>query len=131
MLSDALRKKRGEHRTSPIGLLLHMGVPLFDVRAAYDRVRIRLYDGHDGTEVQVAHGEIHVLYITSVVLVVAYVASAYTGKNASDIYLYIAAASLIASLISDTRQHAIEAKRFRTRVDYIRTCLAEEGYVGS
>ena len=129
MLADVLRSKRGERRTSPIGQLLHFGVPVFDVRSAYDRVRIRLYEGHDSTEVQIAHGEIHVLYITSVILAVAYASATYLGKSPSELYIYIAAASLAASLISDTRQHSTEAKRFRRRIPDIRRYLVEEGYV--
>jgi hypothetical protein len=120
-------RKAPTERTCSIWLMHAWGVPLKHCRAAYHKARYQFFQGQDQIEVQVSHGELHVLYLTGIWTATAFFFMQSKGLNPSSLYLYLCAAVSIAALIGDTRQHAAEAAYFKARIVEVKAFLKQEG----
>jgi hypothetical protein len=85
------------------------GVPLWRARGAYNFVRDRFLTKEDKADLQVEHGELHVLYLTFVITLLYFLYLEFTLDQAhAKIYLLVSIVSYIAALVGDTRQHSKE-----------------------
>ena len=91
------------------------------------RVRNKFFQTEDQVEVQVSHGELHVLYLTAVCLVGAFSLMKYLGQNPNAFYIYIGATVYVAALVGDTRQHGVEAAYLRVKASEVKAYLVSEG----
>jgi hypothetical protein len=126
-MADRLLRKSDDQSSSPVWLVHHWGVPLKHSRGAYHKIRNHFFTGQDQVEIQVSHGELHVLYLTAISGLAVYFLMQNLGQSPSPFYLIISAIVYVAALVADTRQHAIEAASMRTKVEDIRSFLYAEG----
>jgi hypothetical protein len=104
-----LYDKKFSKRTSTIGLMQDSGVPLWRARSAYNFVRERFLTKEDRADLQVEHGELHVLYLTFVITFLYFLYLEFNLDQAhANIYFLISVVSYIAALVGDTRQHSKE-----------------------
>lgn len=131
ILLDFCIRRRGDKQSSTVGLLVHYGVPILRCRDAYQTIKDEFFKKRERTEMQFSHGEIHVVYLTSVITMVAYFVVNYTKGQASKLYIFISVVSLIAAIISDTRQHSKEAYRIRAEKNAVIKFLSDRGYINT
>lgn len=115
---------------STIGLLTKCGVPPIYGRTAYCLVRDRFFSHSEKALLEVEHGELHVLYLTAVLSVVAYVLLwLHTGQTPSLLYILLAVVSYVAGLIADLRQHAKECLYLKFKQPELIEFLRKAGLV--
>lgn len=111
---DRLLGNRNENQTSSTGYLGYLGVPFIMRRKAYESIK----NDFDGDPVKLnlhlSHGEIHVLYITSIFLLAASFYSYTVGYENSVKWLSFGLIFLFGGLISDTKQHIKETHIFKS-----------------
>lgn len=128
-LIDKMQKKTSRTGSSPVWLLRSYGVSAQHARRAYTKVRGVVYKGQENIDIQVSHGELHVLYLTAVSLVVASMLLRYLGNEPSPFYIAVASIVYLAALVVDTKQHAIEAACFIEKSDEVKNYLKQEGLI--
>ena len=124
-----LGRKAPTARSSPVGLMVGYGVSKWHARAAYMRVRDEFFTKKHQIEIQVAHGELHVLYITATVSLCAFFILKSRGLLPSVIYLIVSGLFFVFALMGDTRQHTTEAVYIRKKEAKIKEFLQEEGFI--
>ncbi|MEM1308782.1 MAG: hypothetical protein AAGF98_04645 [Cyanobacteria bacterium P01_H01_bin.153] len=129
ILLDVVTTKDPGKRSSTIGLLVHYGVPLNRCRSAYDSLKGVLFEGRDASEIQVSHGELHVLYLSSLITLAAFWGIQFFKGNASSLYVVISIVSFISALIADTLQHSREALVFKANQAEVVSLLKERGFI--
>jgi hypothetical protein len=131
-------EKFASKRTSTIGLMCDSGVPLWRARGAYNFVRERFLTKEDKADLQVEHGELHVLYLTFVITFLYFLYLEFTlNQGHARIYLLISIVSYIAALVGDTRQHSkecafleqnkIEMDEFLSKHGFLRSAVVPKG----
>ena len=128
-LLDFVRRIPAEKYTSSVAYLGHLGVPRGYQRASYEALKASFYDPETCRRVQVAHGELHVLYLTAVE---SFVAAIYLAANGCDYTLWGwgTAVVYVAALIADTKQHVIEAAMLRAKPESeVKDFLSKGGYL--
>lgn len=129
ILFDLLCRRKPHERTSTIGLLVYLKVPLLRTRGAYEKIKESFFTQQERSGIQIAHGELHVVYLTSVITFSTYFIIKCTTGTPSNIYLLIAIISFLAALIGDTRQHSHEAFLIKIKIEDIKEFLSEHGYI--
>lgn len=131
ILFDFIVRRSGDKRSSTVGLLVHFGVPILRARDAYQTIKDEYFQDFEKIEIQISHGELHVVYLTSLITFLTYIILEYFRGNASSIYLYLSIISLLAGIISDSRQHSKESSRIRAHKRNIIVFLKEKGFIDS
>jgi hypothetical protein len=126
-LIDLILRRSPEARTSSVGLIIGYGVPKKCARIAYHKVRDKFFTGRYQIEIQLSHGELHVLYITAVITLGSYIILNSHGLSPTPIYMYASASCFIAALIGDTHQHAVEAALVKAKQSEVKEFLQQEG----
>lgn len=121
--------------SSPTGYLQSLGVSWWQKRTAYTDIRRELFDKEQQERLDLAHSEIHVLYITAIEFFAA-AAYLYLSINGSSrpfsitFFLVGAVLTLIAASITDIQQHRIEYRLLRYGIEFDRLVgfLRKRGY---
>lgn len=111
---DRLRGKVGSHVTSCVRYLGGLGVPVGQRRAAYEALKASFYPEPLRRRIQLAHGELHVLYLTAVECSAAALYLQMSGRQAQ-IWWVVAASVYFAALVGDLRQHTLECHMLKSR----------------
>jgi len=113
---DWVRGRTAQHPTSCIGYLGAFGVPIGLRRAAYEATKALYYkDLRVRRRIQLAHGEIHVLYLTAVETVAAAI-YVYLHDGHAGYWIAFAAAFYLAALIADVHQHSLECGMLKSPI---------------
>lgn len=104
---DRLLGRKGEQHTATLSFLHSLGVPWLRCHAAYQEIKANFYPSGPRTQIQLTHGELHVLYVTATTLLGF---SAYAGQSSPRFVsmLFVGLATLAAAILSDTIQQSIE-----------------------
>lgn len=130
MLIDVLTLKKGNNRTSTIGLLVSYGVPISRCRDAYESIKDTFFIKEEKTRLQVDHGELHILYLTATISFFTYIVlNNIINIQTQNYYLWLALITITAAFIGDTRQHSREASMIRTQEIEIKKFLNEKGFI--
>ena len=129
ILLDWISRRTPQRYTSTILVLRGFGVPLYSCRTAYQAIKDELFTGQERSNIQISHGELHVIYLTAVITTTAYVLLRYSSGSASSLYLVVAGTCFFAGLLADTRQHSREAFRLRAMKNDAITFLKEHGFI--
>lgn len=127
---DWMRRTPREKRTSSTSYLGYLGVRWGLRRAAYEEIKASFYDIKTCRRIQVAHGELHVLYLTAVETLFA---AGYLAAKGGDYtpWFWVTGIVYLAALIADTRQHFIEASMLRAQDETeVKNFLTKGGYLG-
>lgn len=131
-LMDKIRKKSGAQHTSTIAFIGYLGVPIGYRRAAYEAIKSDFYDVEERKRIQLAHGELHVLYLTAVELSVTALYLRFALGNSNLQFIVMALIAYLGALIGDTRQHSLEAHKLKTYgQEKVKNFLLEIGYISS
>ncbi|HEX9670795.1 MAG TPA: hypothetical protein VGC93_15085 [Thermoanaerobaculia bacterium] len=127
-LVDYARGRRAAFSTSSVAYLGYLGVRFGHRRAAYEAIKAFFFEGKARRRIQLAHGELHVLYLTAVEAAAA--ASYLAGhKRPYTHWLWSAAIVFGAAIVADTRQHMIEASMLRAHdPEEVQQFLSNGGY---
>lgn len=129
-LIDALFRRPPERRTSTTNYLGGLGVPLGCRRIAYTTIREVLFDTETQRRLDLAHGEIHVLYLTAIECWLAALYLRFEAQPVAGAWIITALLAFLAALFSDTRQHSLEVQLLRNfGAERLRTFLEESGYL--
>ena len=127
-LVDRVRKRIGKVGTSCVAYIGELGVPFGQRRAAYEAIKAAYYQDRERRRIQLAHGELHVLYLTAVE---AGAAALYLFARArpTEVWATTAIVFYVAALIADLRQHTLECYMLKTRAETeLRKFLNDAGY---
>ena len=99
-------------RSGPTGLLGQRGVRFGLRRAAYTEIRRRFFDAETRDSLDVAHSEIHVVYLTAVVLTLTGIYGILaTPPQPHTTALFVAGGIVfLAAIATDIRQHRVEGR---------------------
>lgn len=108
-LWDCIRGNTGVNSTDTVHYLKALGVKRGDRRAAYTAARRQFFDQAVRERLNIAHSELHMLWITVDETLVAAIYLAATGRSHQSVVLF-AISGIIASCatIADIRQHHLE-----------------------
>src|SRR5436309_568231 len=128
---DFVAGREKENLTSSTAFLGYLAVPLGRRRAAYSAVRETFFDTNTKRRIDLAHGELHVLYITAVGSVAAYLyLRLSTPGRISLAWLVISIVSYLGALVGDIKEHSFETHVLkmieRTRLEKF---LLDGGYL--
>lgn len=130
-LFDIILKRTKEKTTSSINLLKHLEVPNGIRRDAYTSIRDAFIDDKTRARWDLIHGEIHALYITSIIFLGISVFLK-LNINGNNIWLWalIGIIVLISAIIADTHQHMVETRMIKAlnRED-LKKFLIQEGHI--
>ena len=100
---------------SPIRHLRKLGVPRRESRAAYNALRHEFLDDKVKKQLDFAHAEIHVLYITCIELISLSIFLAATGmKKQYPLILIVGLVVLCGAMATDIQQHRSEVRTIRS-----------------
>lgn len=124
--------------SSPTGYLQSLGIGRWQKRTAYTEIRRELFEKDEQERLDLAHSEIHVLYITAIEFFAA-ATYLYLSTNGSSrpflmaFFLVGAVLTLIAAIITDIQQHRIEYRllRYGIKFDELAGFLRKRGYMKS
>jgi hypothetical protein len=108
---DVVTGRWGEKRTCSLGVLHLYGVNFLSLRGSYEFIKRAFLNKEEGADIGVAHGELHVLYITS------------------SLYLFISLVVYVAALIGDIRQHKSETFILKANKSKVVELLKRAGYI--
>lgn len=114
---------------STIRILISYGVPIMKCRMAYQALKENFFVDDLHKELQISHGEIGVLYITSVIMFFSYFIILYINGFASFAYLYLSIGMFVPGLISDTIQHSKEAHLLKVYEENVIEFLRYYSYI--
>jgi hypothetical protein len=131
-LMDKIRNKTGAQHTSTIAFIGYFGVPVGYRRAAYEAIKSNFYDVEERRRIQLAHGELHVLYLTAVELSITAMYLKFILGNSNVQFIIMAVIAYLGAFIGDTRQHSLEAYKLRAYgQEKVKAFLSEIGYISS
>ena len=110
---DFLRGRRGERHTATLSFIHYLGVPWPYCHAAYQEIKNEFYPGVTGPRIQLAHGELNVLYLTAIVLF-AFGVRGLLVADAAWPFLAVGLAFLICAFTADTIQQSLETQMIRS-----------------
>jgi uncharacterized membrane protein len=126
---DVVTGRWGEKRTCSLGVLHLYGVNFLSLRGSYEFIKRAFLNKEEGADIGVAHGELHVLYITSLILFMTYWILEYFSKQPSSLYLFISLVVYVAALIGDIRQHKSETFILKANKSKVVELLKRAGYI--
>ncbi len=130
-LKDIVFNERGDNHTSTIFLLHHYGVNILRCRDAYEAVKDHIFSGDNAISVQLAHGELHVLYLMSVTAFLQVYIDFLRFRTVGVAYYATAAFLYFCAVLGDTAQHSKEAFRIKAHRASVINFLLEEGFIPS
>jgi len=131
-LMDKIRNRTGARHTSTIAFIGYLGVPAGYRRAAYEAIKSNFYDVDERRRIQLAHGELHVLYLTAVELSITAIYLKFVLGNGNVQFAVMALIAYLGALVGDTRQHSLEAYKLKTYgQEKVKAFLSEIGYISS
>jgi len=130
-LVDRLFRRHLGRVTSTTALLAVYGVPFGSRREAYTTIRELLFDAEMRRRLDLAHGEIHVLYITAVGCFCVIIYQIFEVPSRSNWgWLLALAVSYSAAVFADIQQHSLEAQLLRNQgKDSIISFLGRHGFL--
>ena len=127
---DRIRKRKGLLTTNPLNYLHFIGVEKTEQRAAYLAVRSQLFNPSEKKELDVAHSELHILWITvDELLVTAFYLQA---KHLTTHYFFsISILVAFCAIVADIRQHQLECHKLKitNNKEKLLPFLKEMGYL--
>lgn len=113
---------QAKRTTSPIFYLKAIGVKWLDVRSAFDYTKSKIVSGDLLRDVEVGHGEVHIIYINTII------SFGYYAVSGEMILLIISVFSLMFALFADTKLHAEDCAMIKAiDSDRLRACLRSAG----
>jgi hypothetical protein len=128
---DSAFRRSGERLTSSTAFLAYLGVPFGHRRDAYTTIREIYLQEMTRTRLDLAHGELHVLYITACgCLVVVLCGLLSPGRDVGLVWIIGGIVSYLAALVGDIHQHSLETQMLK-RIDRAELLefLFKAGYV--
>jgi hypothetical protein len=117
--------------TSCTGYLRYLGVTLGNRRSAYNAIRSAFLDETTRRQLDLAHGELHVLFLTAIVSgVTAGIKSLSQRPVWSRAWVAVAVFCFIAGVVADIRQHSLETSLLRLQGESnVKHFLARGGFI--
>lgn len=130
LLIDKICKQTGKKHTSAISLIGFFGVPLGYRRSAYEAIKSSFFNIEDRKRIQLAHGELHVLYLTAVEFTVVAIYLRFFLGNTNPNIVILAIIAYIGALIGDIRQHSLEAYKLNSYgQEKVKEFLSSQGFI--
>ncbi len=129
---DLVLGRKGHALTSCTAYLAFKGVPLGSRRAAYTAIREVFFDKHARRRLDLAHGEIHVLYLTAIgcFAVTLYLLFDHAGGLTNNAWPSVGALSYLGALWADIQQHSVETQMLKVLDEAkLRSFLEGGGYL--
>ncbi len=117
-----------DQQTSPIYLLKFYGVKRSRVREAYGVVKSHIFK-EDKIHTQLAHAQLHAIYITALSFITEAAVLIYKGSPKFYWYFLLALITLVAAFVSDTIQHAKEGHYIQTYKSDVIDVLKERRFI--
>jgi hypothetical protein len=120
--------------SSPTGYLGSLGISWWQRRVAYNEIRRGLFKDEQRERLDLAHSEIHIVYITAVELIATWLYLRARGNPypfSGAVIPVAAVLTLIAAIVADIGQHRIEYRllRYGIESDKLREFLHERGFI--
>ncbi len=129
-LLDLIWRKTGQNHTCDIAYLGYLGVPIGLRRQAYETLKSEFYELERRRRIQLAHGEIHVLYLTFVELIVVGIYLVFHQSIPHAPFLFASLIVYFGALIADIKQHSIEAHLLKAYNEKeLRKFLIKRGFI--
>ncbi|HYQ57981.1 MAG TPA: hypothetical protein VEP89_11625 [Draconibacterium sp.] len=128
-VADYFNNRKGEARTCSMSFLEAIGVSKSLQRPAYESIKNDFITSKERKSVQIAHGELHILYLTFVELFLSYLISYFIKHNHQVWFLCSSLICLALAFIADTMQHMRETAYLKRNETDIITYLKELGFI--